>query len=142
MGIGKLIKKYLCAACVCFTVVTAIYMLIMVLIYPEDDKVLVEASSVVLFFVFSVIFSTANAILSIEKINAPLRYVAHYLLCVFGFYTCLLLPYATTGAAIIFSVVFTFFYVIVMVIIGVFRSRLRKNREATAAYTKQFNKKK
>ena len=143
MGIGKLIKKHLCHACVCFTLITAVYMLIMLLIYPEDEAVLVEASSIILFFVFSVFFGMANTILSIDAIPSALRYVLHYIICIFAFYTCLILPYSSTvGAAVVICIAFSFLYAIVMVVIGIFRAKLKKNREATATYTKQFSKKK
>ena len=118
-------------------------MLIMLLIYPEDETVLVEASSIILFFVFSMLFGVANTILSIDAIPSALRYVLHYVICIFAFYTCLILPYSSTvGAAIVICIAFSFLYAIVMVIIGIFRSNLKKNREATATYTKQFSKKK
>ena len=143
MEIGKLIKKYLCVACVCFTIITAVYMLIMTLIYLGDDSVPVEAPHVVLFFVFSVLFALANAILSIKTIHAAVRYFLHYIICVFGFYSCIMLPVSpTNAAALIMSFLFTFFYVIVMVIIAVFKSRLKRNRETTVTYTKQFSNKK
>ena len=143
MEIGKLIKKCLCVACVCFTLLTALYMLIMVLHYPDDESVPVEASRVVLFFVFSLLFAIANTILSIKQLNGALRYILHYVICVFGFYSCLILPSApTTGGAIIMAVLFTFVYVIVMAIIGLFKAKLKKNREVTDTYTKQFSTKK
>ena len=146
MEIGKLIKKYLCVACVCFTIITAVYMAIMAIVYL-DETPLVRAYEVVLFFVFSLLFSIANAILSFEAINAPLRYFVHYLICAFAFYTCVLLPrsennYNPAGFAIIGTVLFTVVYVITMVLISVFKSRLKKNREASVAYTAQFKKKK
>ena len=108
-----------------------------------EKTVLVEASSVVLFFLFSVLFAAANTIMSIKAISPALRYVLHYIICVFAFYTCLILPYSSTvGAAIVICIAFSFLYAIVMVVIGIFRSKLKKNREATATYTKQFSKKK
>ena len=143
MEIGKLIKKSICVACICFTLITAAFMLIMMLIYPNDENVLVDAFSVVLFFVFSVLFAGANALLSIEKINGAVRYFIHYIICVFAFYTCFLLPYTTsTSASVILVAVFSVLYVIIMVIIGAFKSKLKKNREATLTYTNQFKQKK
>ena len=146
MEIGKLIKKYLCVACVCFTLITAVYMIIMAIAYPKEEA-FVKAYEVVLFFVFSILFAAANAVLTIEKINGPLRYFIHYVICAFAFYTCVLLPRSENSVnpssfAIIGVVFFTLIYVIVMVIIAAFRSRLRKNREVSAAYTSQFKKKK
>ncbi len=143
MGIGKLIKKYLCVACVCFTLITAVYMLIMMITNPDpNEHAAAEAYRIVLFFIFSVCFAIANAILSIEKIYGAVRYLAHYAICAFAFYVCFLLPMNYPSRELIGVFLFTFFYVIVMAIVGIFRSKLKKNREATATYTKQFSKKK
>lgn len=142
MEISKLIKKTLSLACICFTAITAVYMLIMQVTYV-DETVLVEAERVVLFFVFALLFSIANAVLSLKMLHSAIRYVIHYLICVFGFYTCFLLPtemrasFMVTGV-VIFSVV----YIVIMVIIAIFKSRLRSNREKSSAYNDQFKKKK
>lgn len=146
MEIGKLIKKSLSVACICFTLITAVYMLIMTIAYPSETA-FVKAYEVVLFFVFSVLFAIANAILSIEKINGALRYFLHYVICAAAFYPCFLLPRSEnavnpTSFAIIGIVIFTLIYAIIMAVIAAFRSRLKKNRETMVAYTNQFKNKK
>ena len=142
MEIKKLIKKMLSMACICFTVITAVYMLIMQITYV-DETVLVEADRVLLFFVFSLLFAIAAAVLSFKKLHSALRYVIHFLICVFGFYTCFLLPTGMRDSFMITGVViFTICYVGVMAIIGLFKSRLKANREDSIAYTNQFKHKK
>lgn len=140
MEISKLIKKTLSLACICFTAITAVYMLIMQITYV-DETVLVEAERVLLFFVFSLLFAIATSVLGIVNLHAALRYIIHFLICVFGFYTCFLLPTGMRGSFMITGVVlFCIGYAIVMGVIAIFKARLKANREKAVEYTKQFKK--
>ena len=142
MEIKKLIKKMLSLVCICFTAITAVYMFIMQITYV-DETVLVKADRVLLFFVFSILFAVAAAVLSLDKLHSALRYVIHFLICVFGFYTCFLLPTGMRDSFMITGIViFSLCYVGVMVVIALFRSRLKANREDSIEYTNQFKHKK
>jgi hypothetical protein len=68
MELKKIFKKMLNSTCIIFTIVTAAYMLVLQLINISDAEAAVEAGRVLLFFVFSLLLSLANALLSIEKI--------------------------------------------------------------------------
>jgi hypothetical protein len=107
-----------------------------------NDTVLVEAEKVLLFFVFSLLYSIAHTVLTVKAMNSALRYIIHFIICVFGFYACFLLPidnmresYMVTGIVIFINV-----YLTVMGIRALFVSRLRSNREQGATYEKQFKK--
>ena len=143
MEISKLIKKTLIAACVWFTIITAIYMLILQITNVGEDSAAVEAFRVLLFFLFAILFSIANTIRSAQKINAALRNSLHYVICVFAFYACFMLPVNMRDSFMITGVViFTVVYAIVVGLIAIFKSRLRANRENSVAYSRQFSGKK
>ena len=142
MELRKLFKKLLNSACIIFTVITAVYMLILQIINISDSNAGIEASRVLLFFIFSVLLSIANLFLSAKGIHASLRYIIHYVISIFGFWTCFCLPnkmdFSKTFVGII---IFSACYAIVMTLIGVFSRRLKKQSEPKAKYEKQFTTK-
>jgi len=139
MGIRKLIQKALNLSCVYFTVITACYIFIHWLMNISEDEPAVESLRVLLYFFASVLFAVAHTIYSIDKINSAVRVMIHYLIYLFTFYTCFLLPvnmrpdFMFTG-----TIIFTIIYSIVMGIIALFRAKLKKNREVSAEYQRQF----
>lgn len=143
MEIKKLIKKTCVSACVIFTVIVAVYMLILQIKNLTKSDAAVEASRVLLFFLFSVMLAVANSILSLPKLHSASKYTLHYLICVFGFFICFCLPtgmrLATAFVGIIF---FSIGYAIVMPIIANFKRKLNKNKAPVEKYEKQFSKKK
>ena len=118
-------------------------MLILQLINMDEGAAAVEAPRVLLFFLFSLLLSVANSIRSIKNINSALGYVIHYVICVFAFYTCFILPDADISDSNTLTglIIFTVVYVIVMALIAFFKARLRANREDDTKYTKQFKNK-
>ena len=144
MEITKLIKKAISVACLCFTIITAVYMLIMQITNVDSTvPVLVEGEKVLLFFVFSLLYAIANAILSLKALHSALRYIFHFITCVFGFYACFLLPADMSDSHIITGIIlFILGYLMVMGVRALFRSRLKSNREAEVKYEKQFKKSK
>ena len=140
MEITKLIKKTLCQACVCFTAISAGYMLILRIINIGEPAA-VEADRVLFFFLFSLLFSIANAIKGINQIHSALRYILHYVISTFAFYACFLLPSQMRGSFMFTGLVlFTLGYFMVVGAIAIFTSRLKSNREKSAEYSNQFQK--
>lgn len=142
MDIKKLIKKVLNSSCIYFTVITACYILILQITNVSDGAAAVEAIRVLLYFIASILLAIANVIYSIKKIPSAARVIIHYLICVFAFYACFLLPVnMRTSFMVTGIVIFTAVYAVVMGLIAIFISRLKKNREQSAEYTSQFTKK-
>ena len=143
MEITKLIKKALSVACLCFTLITAVYMLIMQIVYV-NETVLVEAEKVLLFFVFSLLYAIAHTVLTIGAMHSALRYILHFLICVFGFYACFLLPIDSMrdSGTVTGIIIFIICYLAVMGIRALFKSRLKTNREQGAKYENQFKRSK
>ena len=142
MDIKQFIKKYINTACVYFTLITAVYMLCMVFITTGDDSPAVEASRVLLFFVFSVLWAIADAIRAFKRIPAALGRIIHFVICIFAFYACFMLAVRMLPSNILTGlVIFTLFYWAVLGIKTFFASRLLRNREQTQQYKGQFKKK-
>lgn len=138
-----MIKRCLLNTCVYFTFIVAGYMLVLQIINLEEGPAAVEADRVLLFFLFSLLFSIANTIRSIKRLNAALGYVIHYVICVFAFYTCFMLPVNMRGSFMVTgTLIFTLGYVIVMALFALFKSRLKANQAANEKYEKQFKIKK
>lgn len=142
MDIKKLIKRAICAACVYFTVICAVYMLCMLIITPGEDSPAVEAERVLLFFMFSLLWAGADALRSVKAINAVLGRVLHFVICCFAFYSCFMLPVGMGGARVLVGIViFSIVYWVTVGLKSFFGSRLRRNREQSEEYVGQFKKK-
>ena len=125
-----------------FTVIAAIYSLIVMIIYVDDDQVLLDASRLLLFFVASVLFSCANGLFKLKKLNGALRIIIHYLLTLFAFYSCMMLPISPdTSAMFVGLALFSVLYFIVTGLIALFKARYRSRFEEKSAYSSQFSKK-
>ena len=145
MDVKKLIKKALNSTCIFFTVITAIYMLIMQIKNVSNGSAGIEAERVLLFFAFSLLLSIANAILATKAIHVAIRYLIHYLICAFGFWTCFCLPNRMDASKTLVGIVlFSIVYTIIMVLVGIFTRRLKKvkKKENSEKYEKQFSSKK
>lgn len=143
MDIKKLIKKALTSSCIYFTLITAVYMLCMAIITTGDNAPAVEAQRVLLFFVFSLLWAIADFVRSLKAIPSPLGYVLHYIICLFGFYACFMLPVNMRASTVLTGlIIFTLAYWVLAGVIAIFTSKLRKNREQVQKYEGQFKKKK
>ena len=138
---NNIINKLFSKTCAYFSVMTALYALISWMINVDDGLVLVDASKILFFSVASVLFAAGSIILASELMNPPLRVFVHYLIYVFAFLTCFILPAnsdASTG--IVMAALFSIVYAIVLTIILVIRSRYKKRAEKTKDYKRQFRK--
>ena len=143
MELKKLLKKLLNSTCIIFTVTTALYMLVLQLINISDADACVEAGRVLLFFVFSLLLSIANTLLSVKSIHVAIRYFLHYTITTFGFWTCFCLPNNMDASkTLVGIVIFSVVYAIIMIIIGVFSARLKRTQKQEPKYEKQFSRKK
>jgi glucan phosphoethanolaminetransferase (alkaline phosphatase superfamily) len=140
MDFKLLIKKYINRACIYFTFIAAAYMLLMVFINQSDDSPAIEAYRLLLIFIFSFLFAFADAVRSIKQIPSTLGRIIHFVIVIFACYACFMtemLPKTVLTGLIIIS----FIYWISLGIKSFFSSRLKKNREASQSYQKQFKNK-
>ena len=143
MDIKSIIKKISTNTCILFTIATVLYCIIVGIINSDADEILFEATRIVLFFFFALIVSLANAIFSVKLIPTAFRYIIHYVLCAFAFYLCVLFPVNTSSYAsfvLIGLSLFTVVYVIVCVLISIFKSKAQQKKEKKETYKNQFSK--
>lgn len=142
MDLKKLIKKIISSACIYYTIISAVYMLIMTFI-TTDDAPAVEASRVLLFFVFSILWAIADALKRFKAIPFPFGRIIHFIICIFGLYSCFMLPVRMTPSNILTGlIIFSLIYWIYVGLKAFFASRLKINREEAQKYQGQFKKKK
>ena len=143
MDLKKTVLKILNHGCVTFSVITAVYALIVMLVNVEDDSILLVAGRILLFFLFSLLFSAANGIYRIRKIPGAARLLIHFLICTVAFYACFLTPLNMPGTSVMIGVVFfILFYFIAAGIIAGFTAAFRKKKEGMEEYRKQYNSRK
>ena len=142
MKIRTLIKKITVNGCIYFSIITALYSLLTFLTHLDEIPVLINAGNVLLFFVFSLILAFANSVLSFSSMGGGAKLFLHFIICLFGFYTCFLLPISPSASGYLVGIVcFSVIYFIIAGVIALFRSRLKKNTEKTQEYTNQYKKK-
>ncbi|MBE6592782.1 MAG: DUF3021 domain-containing protein [Ruminococcaceae bacterium] len=143
MDIKKLTKNILTSACIYFTLINAVYMLFMTFITTGDDSPAIEASRVLLFFVFSLLWALADAIRKVKAIPFPLGRIIHFVICAFGFYSCFMLAVRMTPSNILTGlIIFSLVYWSCVGLKAFFSSRLKRNREQSQKYQGQFKNKK
>lgn len=142
MNFKSILKKILTNACVYFTTVTAIYSIIVMIVYVDDKAVLLDAARVLLFFVASFLFALANGVFTFEKLSSPAKFFIHYLLTLFAFYSCMMLPISPAGTTLLVGLaIFSVIYFIFAALITLIRSRYKTRENQTAEYKSQFTKK-
>ena len=141
MNIKQTVKKILTDACVLFSLITAVYALVVWLVYVNQERVLIRADLVTLFFVFSLLVSGATAIYRSQWLSGALRLLIHFVICTIAFYACFLLPLSMPGSSVVVGMVFfALAYGLVMLVIAGLSARFKKNKEATEEYTAQYKK--
>ena len=141
MDFKSLLKKILTNACVYFSVVTAIYSLVVIIVYFDDERVLLDAVRVMLFFLASFLFALANGVLRISRIHGGVRILIHFLLSFFAIWSCMLLPLSLDSRSMIVGiVVFAVLYFAIAGIIAAFRSRYKTKMGKVDEYKSQFTK--
>ena len=139
MTFKKFISDFLRRACVTFSIIMLIYIIIAAIINVGDNELLLEAGRIALFFVFSCLLSCANLIFELKTMGGGLRLLSHYLIILFAFYSCFLLTLGLkTSGLVVGFVMFTAVYFAVMGIRRALISSYRKNVEASEEYQKQF----
>ena len=141
-SLKALIRKIFTNTCIFFTVITAVYAIVVAAVYVDDDEVLLDAGRVILFFVFSFMFSVANGILRITALPMWARTVIHFPITAAAFYICFLMPINPTPSNTIVGMsVFTVVYCVVFAIAALVRSRYKSLGAKEEAYKAQYAKK-
>ena len=141
MTLSAIIKRIFTKACVYFSIITALYALLVMITNVDDELVLLDAGRILLFFVASTLFAVANILLSLDKLNGPLKVFLHYLVYLFTFCTCFMLPISPEASTMVIGIVlFTIVYAILLTMILVVRSRYKVRAEKQQDYKSQYKK--
>ena len=141
MNIKTILKNMLRDTSIYFTLITAAYAALMMVVNVSVEEPAIRASWLLYIFIFSVLGALSMCIFRIDTMNKALRVAIQYVILLFGSYVCFFLPLSFSGSQIMIGL--TFVSVIYAVILGVylfFSYRLNKNRKKEEVYESKFKK--
>ena len=139
MTVKNFIKNLLTRSCVYFSAIMLIYIIIAAIVNVDGSQLLLDASRVVLFFAFACLLSGARAVYAIETLSGGVRLLCHFIITLFAFYTCLIMPLSLRPASSFVGIVlFAILYFAIFGIYAAISSKYRKNKESHQSYTRQF----
>ncbi len=139
MTVKAFIKQTFTRSCIYFTAIMLIYIVCAAIANIGGTALLLDAARTVLFFFFSLLLSLANGIFVLQRPTGGVRLLLHYIIVLFAFYTCFMLPLSMRASSVVIGIViFSIVYFALMGIITAVRSRYRTNLEKTQAYKNQY----
>ncbi len=139
MTVKSFIKKTLNNSCIFFSAIMLAYIICAAIANVGGDALLLDAERTVLFYFFSLLLSFANALFLLQRLKSGVKILLHYVIVLFAFYTCFMLPLSMRASSVIIGIVlFTVLYFAITGIIAAVRSRYRSKLEKTQEYKKQY----
>lgn len=137
----ELLANTLLYACVYFTAVAMVLLIIQAIIGESSDAVTIYPLRFILIFPYALLFSAANTLLSLKTVAKWLRVVCHYLATVMGFLIFMYLPasFDRDGSAILVAIfIVTVLYIFAFLLIAGIRSAIKKNSAEHKKYDSMF----
>lgn len=135
------IKRLLVNSCILFSLIMLGYTIVAAVMHVTEDEVLLDASRVLLFYVFSILFAVSNSLKTIKALHKAVALLLHFTITVFAFYACFLLPLGMSPSNVFIGLgIYTLVYAVISAVTALFRSRLKINAEAGEEYVSQFPK--
>ena len=139
MNFKFFIKKLLINSCIFFSLIMLGYTVVAAIMHVNEGEVLLDASRVLLFYVFSLSFAAANSMKGIKSLHKAAALLLHFVVTIFAFYACFLLPLEMSTSGIFVGLsVYTVAYVVISAIMSIFKSRFVANSEVNEKYISQF----
>ena len=141
MNIKKILKNMLTDTSAFFTVITAIYAALMMVVNIGTEEPAIRASWLLYIFLFSLLGALSQCIYRIDSWNKALRVAIQYVILLFGSYVCFFVPLSFSGSQIMIG--FTAVTVIYFGIFGIaaFLSwSFRRNSKTEEVYESKFKK--
>ena len=140
-----MLKKVLNSACIYFTVMVAIYSLLILLIYSADPEssMALSALRVFLFLPFALILSLANRLFDIKGMDTWLKSVLHFIITMLATYLCLILPIGgdlTPTAMLVGMFLFFVLYAGIFAVFAAVRAKSAREDNARQDYTPVYRK--
>ena len=144
MNLFDFIKKTISPSCIIFAIITSLYILFVGMMNPEDEEILLEATRIFLFLLFSFIFSIAHSLLQFKAIPSVIRYILHYTITAFAVAIAILYPANPEQSDTAFMVVglslFTVLYAIILIAIAIVKAIIARKKDKEIIYLKKFSK--
>ena len=136
------IQKIVVPACIYFAVITVPFALLVYAIYGGSvSGGTLSAIRTALFFVFSLVFATANALAKAERPSFGLRILIHAMLTGLGFWLFMLMPAQLEGSGTLTGIlVYYVIYAVVLAVILVRRAQRKKLENKQSEYRELFKK--
>ena len=141
MNFKCFIKRLLVNSCILFSLIMLVYTIVAAIMHVTEDEVLLDASRVLLFYVFSLLFAAANSLKTIKALHKAVALLLHFVITVFAFYACFILPLGMSSSNVFVGIgIYTLVYAIISAVAAIFKARLKINAEASEEYVSQFPK--
>lgn len=142
MELRACLRRVLSHTSIYFTLITAAYALLMMLVNVSEQETLLAAKQILFHAIFSLLAAVAWELFCLKCLHGALRVLIHYGILLFSFYACFLLPTGMGGSGIFIGVMaFTLVYALVMGLRALIRARFLANTQKASEYTKQYSKK-
>ena len=141
MNIKKILKNMLTDTSAFFTVITAIYAALMMVVNIGTEEPAIRASWLLYIFLFSVLGALSQCIYRIESWNKALRVAIQYVILLFGSYVCFFVPLSFSGSRIMIGLTaVTVIYFAIFGVISFFSWRFKQNSKTEEVYESKFKK--
>ena len=139
MNFKFFVKRLLINSCIFFSLIMLGYTVVAAIMHVGEGEVLLDAARVLLFYVFSLAFAAANSLKCIRSLHKAAALLLHFVVTVFAFYACFLLPLEMSPSNIFVGLaVYTVAYAVISAIMALFKLRFAANAEVNEKYTSQF----
>ena len=141
MNIKKILKNLLTDTSLFFTVVTAVYAAIMMVVNIEIEEPAIRASFLLYIFIFSFLGGLSCLFYRIESWNLALRICIQYALIIFGSYVCFFLPLSFTGSQVMIGLTAaSLIYLAIRGTLIFVNWRFKENSKQEEIYESKFKK--
>ena len=141
MNIKKILKNMITDTSIFFTVVTAIYAAIMMVVNVDVEEPAIRASFLLYIFLFSLLGGLSRLFYRIRSWNLALRVCIQYALILFGAYVCFFIPLSLTGSQVIVGLsIVTVIYFAIWGIFTFINWRFAQNTKKEEIYENKFKK--
>ncbi len=141
MNIKTILKNMLRDTSIYFTLITAAYAALMMVVNVSVEEPAIRASWLLYIFIFSILGALSQCIFRIDSMNKALRIAIQYVILLFGSYVCFFLPLAFSGSQVMIGLTLvTVLYAVILGVYLLFSHRLNKNRKKEEVYESKFKK--
>lgn len=141
MTVKKILKNLLTDTSAFFTVLTAVYAALMMVVNVEETEPAIRASFLLFIFLFSLLCAISMFIYRIDSWSLGLRVAIQYALILFGSYVCFFIPLALTGSQVMIGLAaVTVIYFVIWGVCTFISWKFKQNSKKEEVYESKFKK--